>query len=283
MFGDAVWVVGGNAPSAGRPLSTRCGSTRTAGSPAQSCPCGSTARRSPATGSDCSSSADRLPIQAAGKGRSAGSSTSSTVPRMTAGNGSTRLPEERASGAVAWDGQRLVFAGGLTRQDLNRDGKQRKASTTTTCGSGRAKASGANRPIATKEGRPGGCQRRQRPGMVSRRCRCRGNIAGAVGRRGPRGKRPHHAAIRYRSGTKQFCSVASGSRRLPVRRNGTHQCRADGTNKVVCVPETASPSPTLRPLPPLITSEGRPGCRGAGQDDMAGGRVRTGAGGAPNR
>jgi N-acetylneuraminic acid mutarotase len=34
-----------------------------------------------------------------------------------------RLPEERAGRALTWDGQRLVFAGGVNRRDLNGDGK----------------------------------------------------------------------------------------------------------------------------------------------------------------
>ena len=186
-FSDAVWVVGGTRPALVVRLSTRCGSTRRAGSRAQSCPCGSTACRSPVTGSDCSSSADGRPTQRVGTRRSAGTCGSLTVPTMS-WEVLNRIPEERAGGAVAWDGKRLVFAGGVDRQDLDGDGK----------------AESINHADVwvwegEREWREIGQLQRQRKtwwlpatgtaGMVSRRCRCsRRGSPGAVGRRGPREK-----------------------------------------------------------------------------------------------
>ena len=274
-FGNTVWVVGGNAPSAGRPALDKVWFYKNGWQPGPKLPVrlhsmsvASDGKRLFAVGGETTDS----------KGGDRKISRDVWVldgPDDGSWEVINRLPEERASGAVAWDGQRLVFAGGLTHPDLKKSGKRQPRQRV---GLGGQRRVARNRPIAATEGRPGGCQRRQRPGMVSRRCRCqRKAFPNAVGRCGPRGKRPHHGAIRYRSGTKQCCSMASGSGRLPVRRSGTHPCRDEGNHQGGLRTQDRQPVPDITANAAAEPSEGRPGCRGEGQVDMAGGRIRTGA------
>jgi hypothetical protein len=159
-----------------------------------------------------------------------------------------RLPEGRAGGAVAWDGQRLVFAGGVDRRDLNGDGEAESVN---------------HADVWAWEGedewREIGKLQRQREDLVAA---SDGNgrvwFLGGADVSGKNSRMPLGAvdlveADRIRP-LAEIDPVRSSSAVWLADRG---VCLFGGvtkdslTNKVVCVPGTVSPSPTLRPLPPL--------------------------------
>jgi hypothetical protein len=164
-----------------------------------------------------------------------------------------RLPEGRAGGAVAWDGQRLVFAGGVNRRDLNGDGKAEDVNYA---------------DVWVWEGedewREIGQLQRQREDLVAA---SDGNgRVWFLGGADVRGKERRVALGAVDLVEKDRITPLSDID--PVRSSsavwladrgvclfgGVTRTKAATnplTNKVVCVPETASPSPTIRPLPPL--------------------------------
>ena len=124
MFGDAVWVVGGNAPSAGRPALDKVWFYKDGWQPGPRLP---VPLDSPSVASD----GERLFVVGGLTIDSKGGNKEKISrdvwvldgPDDDSWEAINRLPEGRAGGAVAWDGQRLVFAGGVSREDLNGDGK----------------------------------------------------------------------------------------------------------------------------------------------------------------
>ena len=123
MFGDAVWVVGGNAPSAGRPKLDKVWFYKNGWQPGpklpvrlDSMPAASDGKRLFVVGGQTSDS----------KGRKTEISRDVWILDGPDDDSWQKLdpplPDERSGGAVAWDGQRLVFAGGQSHQDLNGDG-----------------------------------------------------------------------------------------------------------------------------------------------------------------
>ena len=279
VFSGAVWVVGGTAPSAGRPALDKVWFYENGWQPGPKLPV----------------RLDSMPVASDGKrlfvvggqttdseGKNRKISRDVWVldgPDDDSWEVLNRLPEERSGGALAWDGQRLVFAGGLDRRDLNGDGKAENVN---------------HADVWVWEGedewREIGQLQREREDLVAA---SDGNgrvwfLGGAdVRKEDPRvplgavdlvERRSHHGAVRYRSGTKQHSSVASRSWRMPVRRSDTHRdeefpneqggLRARDREPVSDGAATAAADP----------SEGRRGwCCGAGRDYMAGWRVRTGA------
>jgi hypothetical protein len=159
-----------------------------------------------------------------------------------------RLPEERSGGAVAWDGRRLVFAGGL-----NGDGKGKDVN---------------HADVWAWEGknrwRTIGQLQRQREDLVAAsdgngRVWFLGGADVREGRRVPLGAvdlveedriTPQSDIAPLRSSSavwladRGVCLFGGVTRTTAVANDSL-------TNKVVCIRGTGSPSPTLRPLPPL--------------------------------
>ena len=164
-----------------------------------------------------------------------------------------RLPEERAGGAVAWDGQRLVFAGGVNRRDLNGDGK----------------AENVNHADAwvwegEDQWREIGQLQRQREDLVAAsdgngRVWFLGGADVEKDRRVPLGavdlvEEDRIAPLSDIDPVRSSSAVWLADRGVCLFGGVTRTTAATKdslTNKVVCVPGTASPSPTFRPLPPL--------------------------------
>ncbi|HWJ52640.1 MAG TPA: kelch repeat-containing protein, partial [Propionibacteriaceae bacterium] len=242
------WVVGGNAPSAGRPKLDKVWFYKNGWQPGprlpvrlDSMPVASDGKRLFVVGGQTSDS----------KGRNVKNSRDVWVldgPDDDSWRPLDRLPEERAGGAVAWDGQRLVFAGGVSRRDLNGDGKVENLN---------------HDDVWVWEGegewRELGQLQRQREDLVAA---SDGNgrvwfLGGAdvdeEGRRVPLGAVDLVEEDRITPQSDIDPARSSSAVWLPDR----GICLLGGvtptslTNKVVCVPETARPSPTLRPLPPL--------------------------------
>jgi hypothetical protein len=252
VFGDAVWVLGGNAPSAGRPALDKVwfyknGWQRGPRLPVRldSMAVASDGKRLFVVGGQTSDS----------KGRNKKDSRDVWVlngPDDDSWKLLNRLPEERAGGAVAWDGQRLVFAGGLDHRDLNGDGK---AETVNHADVWVWEGEGRWREI--------GQLQRQREDLVAA-SDGKGRVW-FLGGAGVRGKESRVALGAVDVVEKDRISRLSDID--PVRSSsavwladrgvclfgGVTRSKATNplTNKVVCLPKTASPSPTVRPLPPL--------------------------------
>jgi hypothetical protein len=252
VFGDSVWVVGGNAPSAGRPALDKVWFSKNGWQPGPKLPVrlhsmgvASDGKRLFVVGGETSDS-------------EGGSETISRNVWVLDGPDDdswevlNRLPEERASGAAAWDGQRLVFAGGVTHQDLNGDGKAESVNH-------------ANVWVWEGEGEWREIDQLQRP---------REDLVAASDGKGRvwflGGADVSEKDSRMPSGAVDLVQkdrITALSDIDPVRSSaavwladrgvclfgGVARTPAGtkGTTKVVCVPETASPSPTVRPLPPL--------------------------------
>ena len=248
VFGDAVWVVGGNAPSASRPALDKVWFYKNGWQPGPKLP---VRLNSTAVASD----GKRLFVVGGqttdSKGNNEKISRDVWVldgPDDDSWEVLNRLPEERAGGAVAWDGQRLVFAGGANRLDLNGDGNAENVNHADVWV---WEGDGAWRKI--------GQLQRQREDLVAA-SDGKGRVwflGGAdVSNKGSRV--PLGAVDLVEEGR-----ITPLSDIDPVRSSSAvwladrGVCLIGGvtrttlTNKVVCVPETASPSPTLRPLPPL--------------------------------
>ena len=254
VFGDAVWVVGGNAPSAGRPKLDKVWFYRNGWQPGpklpvrlDSMPVASDGKRLFVVGGQTSDSNGRNPKDSREVWVLNG-------PDDDSWEMLDRLPEERSGGAVAWDGQRLVFAGGLNHRDLNGDGKAESVNH-------------ANVWVWEGKGkwREIGQLQRQREDLVAA---SDGNgrvwfLGGAdVGKKVPR--EPTGAVDLVEDDR-----ITPLSDIDPVRSSAavwladrgvclfggvapTHaKTSGSPTSRVVCVPETASPSRRLRPLPPL--------------------------------
>jgi hypothetical protein len=253
-FGNTVWVVGGNAPSAGRPALDKVWFYKNGWQPGPKLPVrlhsmsvASDGKRLFAVGGETTDS----------KGSNRKISRDVWVldgPDDDSWEVLNRLPEERASGAVAWDGQRLVFAGGVTHPDLNGDGKAEKVN---------------HADVWVWEGkgkwRDIGQLQRKREDLVAasdgngRVWFLGGDDVSEKHSRMPLGAVDlvEKDAITRRSDIDPVRSSAAvwlADRGVclfgGVTRN-PGETKDSGTTKVVCVPETASPSPTLRPLPPL--------------------------------
>ncbi len=252
VFSGAVWVVGGTAPSAGRPALDKVWFYENGWQPGPKLPV----------------RLDSMPVTSDGKrlfvvgGQTTDSEgknrkISREVWVLDGADDDSwevlnRLPEERAGGALAWDGQRLVFAGGLNRRDLNGDGKAENVN---------------HADVWAWEGedewREIGQLQRQREDLVAA---SDGN--GRVWFLG--GSDVHKEDSRMPLGAVDLVEedrIKPLSDIDPVRSSAAvwladrGVCLFGGvtrtetknslTTKVVCVPETASPSPTGRPLPPL--------------------------------
>ena len=248
VFGDAVWVVGGNAPSAGRPALDKVWFYENGWQPGPKLP---VRLDSMAVASD----GERLFVVGGrttdSQGRSSKISRDVLVldgPDDDSWEVLNRLPEARAGGAVAWDGQRLVFAGGVDRQDLNGDGNAESVN---------------HAEVWVWEGedewRELGKLQRQREDLVAAsdgngRVWFLGGADVEEDRRVPLGAVDLVEEDRF-TPLPDIDPVRSSSAVWLADRG---VCLLGGvtkdslTNKVVCVPGTASPSPTSRPLPPLI-------------------------------
>jgi hypothetical protein len=255
VFGDAVWVVGGNAPSAGRPKLDKVWFYKNGWQPGpklpvrlDSMPVASDGKRLFVVGGQTSDS----------KGRNVKDSRDVWVldgPDDDSWQRLNRLPEERAGGAVAWDGRRLVFAGGLNHRDLNGDEKAENVN---------------HADVWVWEGRgewrPIGQLQRPREDLVAA---SDGNgrvwFLGGADVRGKDSRVPFGAVDLVEKDritpqpdidpVRSSSAVWIADRGVclfgGVARTKATPPKGAGTNKVVCVPDTASPSPTIRPLPPL--------------------------------
>jgi hypothetical protein len=267
-FSDAVWVVGGNAPSASRPALDKVWFYKKGW---QSGPKLPVRLDSMSVASD----GERLFVVGGrttdSKGRNQTISRDVWVldgPDDESWEVLNRLPEERAGGAVAWDGKRLVFAGGVDRQDLDGDGK----------------AESINHADVwvwegEREWREIGQLQRQREDLVAA---SDGNgrvwfLGGADAReedpRVPLGAvdlvekdritplsdiDPVRSSAAVWLADRGVCLFGGVTRTTAEPKNSLR-------NKVVCVPKTASPSPTFRPLPPLTLPRAGMGAVGQGE------------------
>jgi hypothetical protein len=252
VFGDAVWVVGGNAPSAGRPKLDRVWFYKNGWQPGPKLPV----------------RLDSMPVVSDGKRLFVvGGQTSDSK-----GNNvkisrdvwfldgpdddswqklNPPLPDERSGGAAAWDGQRLVFAGGLNHQDRNGDGNVDDAETVNRADVWVWEGKGEWRKI--------GQLQRQREDLVAA---SDGNgrvwFLGGADAQGENRRMPLGAVDlveKDRITQPPDIDPVRSSSAVWIADRGV--ClfggitKDSGTNKVVCLPETASQSPTGRPLPPL--------------------------------
>ena len=252
VFGDSVWVVGGNAPSAGRPALDKVWFYKNGWQPGP---------KLPVRLHSMSVASDGKRLFAVGGETTDSKGTNETISRDVwvldgpdddSWEVLNRLPEERASGGVAWDGQRLVFAGGVTHLDLNGDGKAENVNHADVWvweGKGEWRAIGQLQGpredlVAASDGK----------GRVW--------FLGGADVRGADRRAPLGAVdLVEEDRITQLSDIdpvrSSAAVWLPDRGvclfGGVALTPAGtrGTTKVVCVPETASPSPTLRPLPPL--------------------------------
>ena len=252
VFGNTVWVVGGNAPSAGRPALDKVWFYKNGWQPGP---------KLPVRLNSMSVASDGKRLFAVGGETSDSKGANETISRNVWVLDSpdddswevlNQLPEERAGGAVAWDGQRLVFAGGLTHQDLNSDGKDESVNH-------------ANVWVWEGKGewRPIGQLQRPREDLVAasdgkgRVWFLGGADVSGEDRRMPLGAVDLVEEDRITQLSDIDPVRSSAAVWLPDRGvclfGGVALTPAGpkGTTKVVCVPETASPAPTVRPMPPL--------------------------------
>jgi CHAT domain-containing protein len=254
VFGNTVWVVGGNAPSAGRPALDKVWFHKNGWQPGPKLPVRLDSMSVASDGKRLFVVGGRTTDS---KGRNQKISRDVWVldgPDDDSWKVLNRLPEERAGGAVAWDGQRLVFAGGVNRRDVNGDGKAENVN---------------HADVWVWEGkdewREIGQLQQQREDLVAA---SDGNgrawfLGGADVREEDR-RVPLGAVDLVESDR-----ITPLSDIEPVRSSaavwladrgvclfgGVTRTTADPkdslTTRVVCVPETARPSQTFRPLPPL--------------------------------
>ena len=251
-FGNTVWVVGGNAPSAGRPALDKVWFYKNGWQPGAKLPVrlhsmsvASDGKRLFAVGGETTDS----------KGGNRKISRDVWVldgPDDGSWERLNRLPEERASGAVAWDGQRLVFAGGVTHPDLNGDGKTEDVN---------------HADVWVWEGKGnwrkiGQLQRKREDLVAASDGKGRVWFLGGADVSGKDSRMPLGAVdLVEKDRITQLSDIdpvrSSAAVWLPDRGvclfggMALTPAGTKGTTKVVCVPETASPSPTFRPLPPL--------------------------------
>ena len=247
-FGGAIWVIGGDAPSAGRPALDKVWVYKNGWQRGPSLPVRLDSMSVASDGKRLFVVGGRTSDSEGGNSKISRDVWVLDSPDDDSWKVLNRLPEERAGGAVAWDGQRLVFAGGVSRRDLNGDGTEENVN---------------HDEVWVWEGkgewRELGQLQRQREDLVAA---SDGNgrvwfLGGAdvdeEDRRVPLGAVDlvEKASITPLSDIDPVRS--SSAVWLPDR----GACLFGGvtrttlTNKVVCVPETASPSPTVRPLPPM--------------------------------
>jgi serine/threonine-protein kinase PknK len=247
VFGDAVWVVGGNAPIAGRPALDKVWFYENGWQPGPRLPV-----RLDSMG--VASDGERLFVVGGrtsnAEGRNQKISRDVWVldgPDDDSWEVLNRLPEERAGGAVAWDGQRLVFAGGVSRRDLNGDGEAENVN---------------HADVWVWEGEDGwreiGQLQRQREDLVAasdgdgRVWFLGGADVSGEDRRVPLGavdlvEEDRITPLSDIDPVRSSSAVWLADRGVCLFGGVTRPV----TNKVVCVPETTSSSPTPRPLPPL--------------------------------
>jgi hypothetical protein len=252
VFGDSVWVVGGNAPSAGRPALDKVWFYQNGWQPGPKLPVRLDSMSVASDGKRLFVVGGRTTDS---KGRNQKISRDVWVldgPDDDSWEVLNRLPQERAGGAVAWDGQRLVFAGGVNRRDLNGDGKAENVN---------------HADVWVWEGkakwREIGQLQRQREDLVAA---SDGNgrvwFLGGADVRGEDPRVPLGAVdlveedritpLSDIAPVRSSAAVWLADRGVCLFGGVTPTETKDSiTKKVVCVPETASPSPTLRPLPPL--------------------------------
>ncbi|HZA03070.1 MAG TPA: hypothetical protein VE617_00765, partial [Propionibacteriaceae bacterium] len=253
VFGDAVWVIGGNAPTAGRPTLDKVWVHKNGWQPGPELP---VRLDSIAVAND----GKRLFVVGGQTSDSEGGNrkVSRDVwvldgPDDGSWRRLNRLPEGRAGGAVAWDGQRLVFAGGVNRQDLNGDGEAESVN---------------QADVWVWEGedewrRIGQLQSKREDLAAASDGNGRVWFLGGADVRGEDGRVALGAVdLVERDRITPLADIdpvrSSPAVWLPDRGvclfGGVTRTEAGtnpSTNKVVCVPGTASPSPTIRPLPPL--------------------------------
>ena len=192
-FSDAVWVVGLNAPSASRPALDKVWFYKKGWQSGPKLPVRLDSVSVASDGERLFVIGGRTTDSRVGTRRSAGTCGSLTVPTMRAGKCSTgsqknaRVVPSRGMGS-GWSSPE-GWPGTWTATE------KRKASTTPTCGSGRANVSGAKSANCNDRGKTWWLPATGTAGMVSRRCRCSEEDP-----RVPLGavdlvKRPHHAAI----------------------------------------------------------------------------------------
>ena len=254
VFGGAVWVVGGDAPSAGRPALDQVWVFKNGWRPGPRLPVRLDSMPIVSDGTRLFVVGGRTTDSKGGNQKISRDVWVLDGPDDDSWELLNRLPEERAGGAAAWDGQRLVFAGGLSSRDVNGDGKPENVNHADVWV---WEGGGAWRAI--------GQVRRKREDLVAA---SDGNgrvwfLGGAdvseEGRRVPLG------AVDLVTGDRitplsDVSPVRSGSAVWLADRGvclfgGVTRIRGATkdslTNKVVCVPETASSSTTLPPLPPM--------------------------------
>jgi TIR domain len=256
VFSDAVWVVGGNAPSTGRPPLDKVWLYENGWQP----------------GPKLDRPLDSVAVATDGKrlfvagGRTTDSTGRSVIsrdvwvldgPADDSWEVLNRLPEERAGGAIAWDGQRLVFAGGYYLQDLNGDGKVENTENVNHAdvwvweGGDKWRRIGQLRQqredlVAATDGKGrvwfvGGADRTEGDRRVP---------LGAVDLVEKDSITPLSDIDRVRSSAAVWLADRGVCLFGGMTRT-TAKTKDSLTNKVVCVPGTASASPTFRPLPPL--------------------------------
>ena len=253
MFGDAVWVIGGNAPSAGRPALDKVWFYDNGWQPGPRLPLRLDSMSAVSDGKRLFLVGGRTTDSKGGNQRISREVLVLDGPDDDNWEVLNRLPEERASGAVAWDGQRLVFAGGVSREDLNGDGK----------------AESINHDDVwvwdgEDEWRDVGRLQRQREDLVAAsdgkgRVWFLGGADVEEDRRLPLGavdlvEEDRVTQLSDIDPVRSSAAVWLADRGVCLFGGVTTTTAAAKdslSNKVVCVPGTASPSPTLRPLPPF--------------------------------
>jgi hypothetical protein len=252
VFRNAVWVVGGNAPSASRPALDKVWFYENGWQPGPKLPVrldsmsvASDGKRLFVVGGQTTDS----------KGRNRTISRDVWVldgPDDDSWEVLNRLPEERAGGALAWDGQRLVFAGGVNRRDLNGDGKVESIN---------------HADVWVWEGEDkwrkiGQLQRKREDLVAASDGKGRAWFLGGADVSEKHPRMPLGAVdLVEKDRITQLSDIDPVRSSAAVWRADRGVCLFGGvtptktkdslTNKVVCVPETASASPTFRPLPPL--------------------------------
>jgi hypothetical protein len=252
VFGDAVWVVGGNAPSAGRPALDKVWFYENGWQPGPKLPVRLDSMSVASDGKRLFAVGGQTTDSKGGSRKISGDVWVLDGPADDSWEVLNRLPEERASGAVAWDGQRLVFAAGVTHPDLNGDGKVESinhADVWVWEGKGEWRKIGQlqrkrEELVAASDGKGrvwflGGADvsekhRRMPLGAVDLVEEDRITPLSDID--------PVRSSAAVWLADRGVC-LFGGMTRTPAG--------PKGTSKVVCVPETARPSPTLRPMPPL--------------------------------
>jgi hypothetical protein len=252
VFGDSVWVVGGNAPSASRPALDKVWFDENGWQPGPKLPVRLDSMSVASDGKRLFVVGGRTTDS---EGRNQKISRDVWVldgPDDDSWEVLNRLPEERASGAVAWDGQRLVFAGGVNRRDLNGDGKAENVN---------------HADVWVWEGKDkwreiGQLQRRREDLVAASDGNGRVWFLGGADVREKHPRMPLGAVdlveedritpLSDIAPVRSSAAVWLADRGVCLFGGVTPTETKDSlTKKVVCVPETASPSPTFRPLPPL--------------------------------